>query len=629
MKSLVALGALTALLVPSISLAAQACPDRTPLAVTAVPEAGLKCQQTMSKEGAKFVKTKMKELGKCRLKEPTGTCPTATNVEKIEKAANKAAEKIAKECGPDAAQDALTSSYGGGTDDAVISSCMLSQHSVDAEVLVGHFTGITTENAFADNDPKLRDKCVKELSKLGQKYVDGAMKLARKCIDKAMQDGVAGNLSDLCIGHYAGGVLIPPTDDKTEEGLLKLTTKTEDAIDKKCADPVAAAPGGVPFGTIQSIFACAGSGTVADLKKCVVCEAWDGTLDLLEQQYAESHDAVVSPGADAIQTAVSAASVGDKIFITSGTYSEDVTVATDGLKLIGCGSATNARPYIPRSQGNVRGIQATGSDDLVFQSLKFFDWNDDAIFVAQANGVAFRDIVDDGNLNTRYAVFPVQSTNVLVEACDVRRDDDAPIYVGQSEDITVRFNHVREAVAAIEIENCEGAFVHNNISSGNTAGMLVFKDPNLPDQDSHDHVVVSNVLQDNNTPNFGSGFVANVPRGTGMLVFSTDDSLFQGNIVRGNNQFGIVLVDQILINALAEDPNDPPFPSLSPDQTSEGNKVRRNALVSNATLPDNEDVFGDRVFGLGDDVGGNHNNCLTPNAPVTITAFLTPEDCTP
>jgi len=328
-----------------------------------------------------------------------------------------------------------------------------------------------------------------------------------------------------------------------------------------------------------------------------------------------------------MRSAVSAASAGDKIFVTSGTYNEDVSITTDGLKLIGCGSATNARPYLPRSQGNARGMQATGADDLVFQSFEFFDWNDDAIFVAQANGVAFRDIVDDGNLNTRYAVFPVQSTNVLVEACDVRRDDDAPIYVGQSEDIVVRFNHVRDAVAAIEIENCEGALVHNNISENNTAGLLVFKDPNLPDQDSHDHVVLSNVLQNNNTPNFGSGFVANVPSGTGMMIFSTDDSLFQGNIIRGNDQFGVALLDQQIINALV-DPD--PFPVLSADQNSLNNKVRRNHFLANGQNGDPDvPAAGDRVLGLGDDNGGNHNNCLSPNSPGGTLFPLTSEDCTP
>jgi hypothetical protein len=69
---------------------------------------------------------------------------------------------------------------------------------------------------------------------------------------------------------------------------------------------------------------------------------------------------------------------------------------------------------------------------------------------------------------------------------------------------------------------------------------------------------------------------------------------------------------------------------LSADQTSEGNKVRRNALIANGAFPAPalSTVFGDRVLGLGDDVGGNHNNCMSPNT-FLLTAFLTDEDCMP
>jgi parallel beta-helix repeat protein len=226
-------------------------------------------------------------------------------------------------------------------------------------------------------------------------------------------------------------------------------------------------------------------------------------------------------------------------------------------------------------------------------------------------------------------VFPVSSSNVLVEACQVRRENDAPIYVGQSADIVVRFNDVREGVAAIEIENSAGALVHNNFMTDNTGGILVFKDPNLPVQDSQDHTVISNAIIDNNTPNFGTGFVANVPQGTGMMIISTDDSLFQGNIVRENGTFGVLMLDQIAVNILVPGT----FPVLSADQTCRNNQVRRNAFVNNSLQPDpNVPVAGQKVFALGDDGGGNHDNCFSPNGPsggALVVPLFQSEDCTP
>jgi len=620
MKALVALGALGALLIPTVSMAVQACPDRAPNAITSVAPDSVKCQKTMAKELSKYAKTKMKELSKCRLKEPSGTCPTAKVTEKNEKAALKTKEKITKACGADSVQAGLTSSYAGSADDTLISECALSQYAVDTEVLVGHFTGIATEDPFQEK-PKERAKCVKDLSKLGQKYVLGQLKTVSKCIDKAMKDQVGGNLADLCVGQYSGAVFIPPTDVKTAEKLDKLTVKTEEKIDKSCEltstgqfDPT--------FGFIRSVFACSGASTEADLQDCLICRGWDGVLNLLDAAYAEDHDAVVVAGAaNAIQDAVTAATAGDKIFVRSGTYDEDpnspavdgngvnIPIGKDDLSLIGCGAATNDRPFLPAANLEYdNGMNAVSVDGLTFQSLRFEGWDDNAIFVSTANGVTFRDIVDNGLEETRYAVFPILSTGILVEACTVEREDDAPIYVGQSNGFEIRFNDIRRGVAAIEFENSVNGFGHNNYITENTGGVLVFKDPNLVDQ-SGDHQVLNNVIESNSTDNFGSGFVAVVPRGTGIMIVSNDNSLFESNIIRDNDSFGVLAIDQAAANTLV-DPD--PFPVLSGDPDSFNNLIRRNHVLLNAQDPDDVPVFADIAMAFGTD-SGNQENCQTAN----------------
>src|SRR3546814_7504120 len=57
-------------------------------------------------------------------------------------------------------------------------------------------------------------------------------------------------------------------------------------------------------------------------------------------------------------------------------------------------------------------------------------------------------------------------------------------------------------VAGIEIENCIGADVYDNVTTGNTGGILVFNMPDLP-QPGHTTRVFNNRIVANNHDNFG------------------------------------------------------------------------------------------------------------------------------
>ena len=227
-----------------------------PLAITSAAAGSVKCQAAIAKEGGKYAKKKLQGEAKCRQKEATGSCPDAKTAQKIAKAASDAAAKIAKACADDTVQAGLSNSYASLTDDADITSCMLSQHNATADVAVGNSTGLSTED-FPGESNKERGKCVKELSNSGAKYIDKARKIAAKCIDKQMKDGVGGDLVATCVGQYSSGVFTPPSDSKTAASQTNLITKTEAKLAKKCDD----APGYIP-----SIYACAGATSVADLQ---------------------------------------------------------------------------------------------------------------------------------------------------------------------------------------------------------------------------------------------------------------------------------------------------------------------------------------------------------------------------
>src|SRR5262249_62067919 len=102
-----------------------------------------------------------------------------------------------------------------------------------------------------------------------------------------------------------------------------------------------------------------------------------------------------------------------------------------------------------------------------------------AVRVDNSTNVTFRNVKVEWThglsmSNGGYAVYPVGSTNVLVENCEVHGASDAGIYVGQSKNIMVRGNTVSMNVNGIEIENSAGAEVMNNMVTDNTGGILIF-----------------------------------------------------------------------------------------------------------------------------------------------------------
>jgi parallel beta-helix repeat protein len=585
------------------------CPDRVPAPITSVAAGARKCQEAIAKEAATFLKLQMTQLANCRLKQPAGTCPTSKETEKIEKAAIKATDKIAKACGDDAAQSGLTSSYASGTDDAVISSCLLSQHNVVGALVVANATGTTTE--AWPNQTKERGKCLKEISKSATLFVTSALANAANCVKTQMKNAVAGDLAPVCIGSFSGGSFVPPTDAKTAQKQDKLVQKIEANLAKKCA-------AAETDGSIATIFACAGSSTVAELQQCTLCTGWGAVMDALAQQYSET-GSYVANGAGALQAAVDAASAGSKLLIGSGDYAEEVLIAKDNLSLVGCGGARNNRPRIvpPPVEAFGQGIRANGVNGLLFQSLSVFGQQNDGLRITAANGVTFRDIVADGNLASAYAIFPRTCNNVLIELSEATRCRDAPLYVGQSSGVVVRFNEVRDSVAAIEIENCGNAEVYNNYTTNNTAGLLVFKDGSLPVQLSQCHAVHHNLFENNNTPNFGTGTVALVPDGTGILVISNDTTPFHHNISRGHNTFGLALTDQVFSEF------GPPF---SADQAPQQNYFFSNIITGNGGTPDF--AFGADVLAVAtsDLVGGG--NCQSDNIYGTEILFTALPACT-
>jgi len=119
------------------------------------------------------------------------------------------------------------------------------------------------------------------------------------------------------------------------------------------------------------------------------------------------------------------------------------------------------------------------------------------------------------------------------------------------------------------------ADVHDNLSTHNAGGILIFDLPNLPQQGGHSHRVFHNRVVDNDTQNFAAkgNIVATVPTGTGIMVMANHDVHVFDNTIDGNGTAAVILVGY---KREISDANYEPLPT---DVVIRGNKIGRNGFA--------------------------------------------------
>lgn len=252
---------------------------------------------------------------------------------------------------------------------------------------------------------------------------------------------------------------------------------------------------------------------------------------------------------EAIQTALIEAAPGDTVRLAAGTYrlTGGLSLDIDNVAVRGAGPGATVLSFKAQT-GAGEGLLVT-SDGVLLTGFAVEDSKGDGI---KAKGV---DRITLDNLrvewtrgpnagNGAYGLYPVESTNVLVQNSEVIACSDAGIYVGQSKNIVVRGNRVSFNVAGIEIENSEHADVYGNLAHHNTGGILVFDLPNLPRMGGNSTHIFSNTVVDNDTPNFAppGNIVAEVPQGLGIMVMANDNVEVSGNRIEGNRSSGVMVV---------------------------------------------------------------------------------------
>lgn len=350
----------------------------------------------------------------------------------------------------------------------------------------------------------------------------------------------------------------------------------------------------------------------------ILCIAGCGgqkTKDERAQQQKPA-DIVVKSG-ESIQDAVKHAKEGFVIEVEPGIYKETVSVDKHNITLRGVVRG-NERPVIEGENKLNDGILASG-DNFTVSGFEIRNFKANGITTQGSDDLKISDIVV---VNTGvYGIFPVESKNVLVEKCSVTGIRDAGIYVSVSKNSIVRNNEVFGNVAGIEMENSSDAIIENNNTHDNTGGILVFVLPGKTLKKGERTIVRNNTVVNNNTKNFGDpkSIVGKVPAGVGILIMAADDTVIMDNVIKGNESFGVAMVElDILEDAKRDEEVEP-----NSDRTQIlQNTYEKNGLKAHGMVKE--------MLGKGADIvwsGTGKDNCAVKVKGATLIGAENLLDC--
>jgi parallel beta-helix repeat protein len=265
---------------------------------------------------------------------------------------------------------------------------------------------------------------------------------------------------------------------------------------------------------------------------------------------AATHQVAAGDGAQVrLQEALILAEPGDEVVLGPGRFvlEDGLSLDVDRVTVRGAGMDTTILDFSGQ-KGSGEGLLVT-SDGVTLRDFAVENTKGDGIKSKGADDIVYyrvRVTWTGGPLATNgaYGIYPVESTNVLIDGVQVSGASDAGIYVGQSRKITVRNSLAEANVAGIEIENSRDALVEANLVTRNTGGILVFDLPSLPVMGGGNVLVAGNLVVDNDTTNFAppGNIVAGVRRGTGIMVMANDAVTVEHNTITGNATSGVMVV---------------------------------------------------------------------------------------
>ena len=329
----------------------------------------------------------------------------------------------------------------------------------------------------------------------------------------------------------------------------------------------------------------------------------------------------IEPGEDATADALSAfyqAGSGDTIEFACGFFEFDTGLLlqnTENVKIVGCGRDATVLSF--RESDTAEGLSISNVRGITVEDLTVADTPGDGIKIKSSDYVTYRNVrtmwSSQGNPvtadsypasmqyacpetiyepttyepspdNGRYGIYPVESSNILLENVQSLGASDAGIYVGQSDDVIIRDSHALYNVAGFEVENTQRSDMHDNVAECNTVGYIIYDLPGLT-QYGYVARMYDNLARNNNFENFAAGgFVAQVPEGSGLITLAFDQIEVFNNTFKDHQTGGIIITSYELVG----DDGD-----MRQDIYTEALHIHDNEFINsgyNPPLPNAEDL---------------------------------------
>ncbi len=208
-------------------------------------------------------------------------------------------------------------------------------------------------------------------------------------------------------------------------------------------------------------------------------------------------DSTVGPG-ESVQAAVAAAEPGDRILIEPGVYREAITIDKAGVELVGLGGPPGSGAVVIENPGGeANGITVTDAGDGVqISNLTIRNFDENGVLLLQVAGFVLADLVTEND--GEYGLFPVLSSDGVIERCIASGHRDTGIYVGQSAHVVIRDSRASGNVNGFEVENSSRVDVLGNQATDNAAGILVVLLPGLAVKTAAGITVAGNTVRENN-----------------------------------------------------------------------------------------------------------------------------------
>ena len=170
------------------------------------------------------------------------------------------------------------------------------------------------------------------------------------------------------------------------------------------------------------------------------------------------------------------------IELPEGHYLFSQSLILDGKKNItlrGKGIEKTVLSFKGQKQG-AEGIRISNCKNLTIENMSIEDASGDNLKITDSENVIMRNFARHGLIYTKWSLCLVSCLckNLLIEGVKYGRFGRI-VYVGQSQNVTVKNNKAYYNVAGIESENSSQVEIYNNEIYQNTGGLLIFNLPTL------------------------------------------------------------------------------------------------------------------------------------------------------